>query len=76
MDGGDAAMPMYFVNTFKTTLWFKSWETDTVWAYVLSLVGLVAFAVVHECIACYRSCFVRRLAQQGKQQQDEFGGGR
>lgn len=48
-------------NTWHTLLWFKSWETKTVQAYIISLIGLVLLGVVHECLACYRSGFISRL---------------
>ncbi len=46
------------MNTWHTTLWFKSWETTSVNAYAFSLAGLVLLGIVHEALACYRSVYL------------------
>eukprot|EP00199_Chlamydomonas_sp_CCMP681_P006075 CAMPEP_0119109328 /NCGR_PEP_ID=MMETSP1180-20130426/17848_1 /TAXON_ID=3052 ORGANISM="Chlamydomonas cf sp, Strain CCMP681" /NCGR_SAMPLE_ID=MMETSP1180 /ASSEMBLY_ACC=CAM_ASM_000741 /LENGTH=195 /DNA_ID=CAMNT_0007095071 /DNA_START=152 /DNA_END=740 /DNA_ORIENTATION=- len=54
-------MPMFFINTWHTTLWFESWETKSLLSYMVSCLGLVLFAVLHEAFACYRSRAMARL---------------
>jgi hypothetical protein len=63
----DMGMPMFFVNTIHTTLWFRSWETKDLTSYILSLVGLVAFAICHEGLACYRAWYLCKLQGKGSQ---------
>ncbi len=61
------------MNTWHTTLWFKSWETTTPAQYALSILGLVLLAVVHEAIACYRSCYLSGAAPGGGLQEPLVG---
>lgn len=61
MDGG--MMPMYFMNGIKTILWLKGWATTSLFGYVAALLGLVAFGVAHEALACWRANYHARLSR-------------
>eukprot|EP00798_Chlamydomonas_sp_ICE-L_P029345 gene29345-12440_t len=60
MDG--MPMPMYFMNTFHTTLWFRSWTTTNVTQYMLSIVALIIFAVIHEGIFVVRAQMLAKMS--------------
>lgn len=58
---GDMAMPMFFENTIYTILWIKSWETTSLQSYLISVVGLILFGVLHEAVAAYRATYSTKL---------------
>lgn len=47
-------MPMWFTFTVDTILWFKQLHPNTWPTYIVSLLGLVAFGILHEALASYR----------------------
>ncbi|KAJ9507793.1 ctr family copper transporter [Haematococcus lacustris] len=59
---GPSSMPMAFTSSIHTTLWLSPWTTTNVYSYGASLLALVALAVLHECLACYRSHCIARFS--------------
>lgn len=52
--GMEMMMPMWFMWTVDTILWFHSWHPRTWLPYLCTLAALATFAVVHEALASYR----------------------
>ncbi len=52
--GSMMMMPMYFMATTDTILWFKGLHTHSLVTYLLSLAGLAGFALLHEALAAFR----------------------
>lgn len=50
----DMMMPMWFMWTFDTILWFHSWHPTTLLPYLGTVALLLAVAVTHEALASYR----------------------
>lgn len=50
----DMMMPMWFMWTVDTILWFHSWHPTTLLPYLGTIALLMAFAIAHEALASYR----------------------
>ncbi|CAL8468944.1 g8485 [Coccomyxa elongata] len=62
---GMMMMQMYFTASTHVTLWLKQWHTHTSVWYAVSLLGLLALALIQEFLSSYRASFARRLAKTG-----------
>lgn len=65
-DQSSMTMNMVFTNSYRTTLWFSTVQTETPAAYFAVLCGLCLLAVVSEGLAQYRN------ARAGASQADEL----
>lgn len=52
-------MPMWFMCTVDTILWFKSWHPTSLLPYMGTVLLLACFAVLHEALASWRVSFAR-----------------
>lgn len=62
---GMMMMQMYFTASTHVTLWLKQWHTHTSVWYAVSLLGLLALALIQEFLSSYRAGFARRLQKTG-----------
>lgn len=52
-------MPMWFMWTVDTILWFHSWHPTSLLPYLGSCLLLVGFAILHEALASWRVSFAK-----------------
>lgn len=55
----------WFYNGIDATLWFKSWTTSTINAYLCGILVLIALGVLHEAVGTLRSSLLARVTMQG-----------